>query len=178
MKPLAAFAFLLLFLPGLATAQARVDFSGSWVLDVEQSWSSSPSAPPVPRETLVVSQNPTELSFKRSSERVARIVRLYDEARPRTSPEGYPIVGRRAQWNGKALDVMILTEDVRSAPLPGLGTAAFPMVVNILTWSLSADGNVLTVEGTESGPDARTTGQNRLERIKVKRIYRRQQPIV
>jgi hypothetical protein len=72
-------------------------------------------------------------------------VRLYDEASPRKSPEGYPIVGRRAQWNGKTLDVMIVTVDVGSAPVPGV--TGDSVQVNILTWSLSADGNVLRVDG-------------------------------
>jgi hypothetical protein len=176
MKPLAAVAFLLLLVPGLPTAQTRVDFSGAWVLDVELSWSGSPSGPPLPRETLVVSQNLTELSFERSSERVARVVRLYDEASPRKSPAGDPIVGRLARWNGKSLDVLILTEDRAAAPPTGLGTGGY-VQVDILTWSLSADGNVLTVEGTESR-DARASDRNRLERFKVKRVYRRQHPIV
>jgi hypothetical protein len=132
----------------------------------------------LPRETLVASQTLTELSFERSSERVAHVVRLYDEASPRKSPEGYPIVGRRAQWNGRALDVMILTQDVAAAPVPGLGTGAPYAMVNMLRWSLGADGNVLIVEGTESSRDVRATGTNRLERIKVKRVYRRQHPIV
>ena len=93
MKPLAAFAILLLLSAGIALAQTKPDFSGSWVLDVERSWSGSPSGPPVPRETLVVSQNLTELSFERSSERVARVLTLYGEDSARTSPAGYPIAG-------------------------------------------------------------------------------------
>jgi hypothetical protein len=176
MKPVAVLASLLLLLAGSATAQTKPDFSGSWVLDVEHSWSGSPSGPPLPPETLDVSQNLKELSFERSSERVARVVRLYDEASPRTSPEGYPIVGRRAQWNGKALDVMILNVDVGSAPVPGV--TGDSVQVNVLTWSLNADGNVLTVEGTESSRDARASDKSRLERIKVTRVYRRQHPIV
>lgn len=178
MKPLVAFAFLLLLLPGFATAQTKPNFSGSWVLDVGLSWSGSPGGSSLPRETLAVSQNLTELSFERSSERVARIVTLYDEASPKQSPAGYPIVGRRAQWNGKALDVMILTTGAAAEPFRGFGSGASYAMVNILTWSLSADGNLLTVEGTESSRDLRSTGQQRQERIKVKRVYRRQCPIV
>jgi hypothetical protein len=132
----------------------------------------------LPRETLVVSQNLTELSFERSSERVARVVTLYGEDSARTSPEGYPIVGNRAQWNGKALDVMVLTKGTAAEPFRGFGTAASYAVVNVPTWSLSADGNLLTVEGTESSRDARATGKNQQERIKVTRVYRRRYPIV
>jgi len=178
MKPLAAFAFFLLFVPGFATAQTKPDFSGSWVLDVGLSWSGSPNAPRLPREILVVSQNLTELSFERSSERVARVVTLYGEDVPRTSPQGYPVVGTRAQWNGKALDVMILTKGGAAKSFQGFGTGATYAVVNMLTWSLSADGNLLTVEGTESSRDVRATGKNPQERIKVQRVYRRQYPIV
>ena len=72
---------------------------------------------------------------------------------------------------------MILTKGAAAEPFRGLATGAYGQV-NILTWSLSADGNLLTVEGTESSRDARATGQNQQARIKVKRVYRRRYPIV
>jgi hypothetical protein len=48
--------------PTLALAQAKTDFSGTWVLDVEKSWSGTKDGPRLPAETLVVRQAATSIS--------------------------------------------------------------------------------------------------------------------
>jgi len=54
----------------------RPDFSGIWVLDVEQSWAGAPGKTGLSPETLVVKQTATDLSFERSREPGTSVIRL------------------------------------------------------------------------------------------------------
>lgn len=163
MKRLAGFALFLFVAPGLAGAQTRPNFTGTWVLDVGTS--SASTGGELKPETLLVTQTDTELKFQRSGEPGTRVVRL-DGDFQRT---GGAIV--HANWKG---DTLTMTADVGFSP-EQLADRVGAFAVTFLAWSLSGDGKTLTVDGmatrrvTERSSRTTVTGQ-----LTVKRVYRKQ----
>lgn len=150
-----AVALLLSLVPTIARAQAKPDFSGTWVLDVEKSWSGTKDGPRLAAETLVVTQTARELTFEQSSEPGTLVVRLDVEETVKDSPMGRTRL--RANWEG---DRLVMTTEAEAA--------------SILRWSLSADGQVLTVDGAAFAITRRPTGEKVTEEWRVKRVYQRQ----
>lgn len=157
MKALTAVALFLFLVPALALAQAKPDFSGTWILDVQNSWVGTKDGPPLPAEALVVRQTKAELTFERAGEGEpgTLAVRLDGEESVSDSPTGRTKL--RATWEGDRL--VITMEDAVAA--------------SILSWSLSADGKVLTVVGTAIIIRRQETGEKVTEELKVERVYQR-----
>ena len=155
MKTLTAGALLLFLVPAIALAQAKPDFSGTWVLDVEKSWSGTMDGPRLPAETLVVKQTTAALTFEQSEEPGTVVVRLDGEESVKDSPMGRTRL--RASWEG---DRLVMKMEAVAA--------------SILSWSLSADRKVLTVDGAAFSIKIQPTGEKVTEEWKVKRVYQRQ----
>jgi hypothetical protein len=155
MKTLTVVALFLSLVPTIALAQAKPDFSGTWVLDVDKSWSGTKDGPRLPAEMLVVKQTATELTFEQSREPGALVVRLDGEESVQDSPMGRAKL--RAKWEG---DRLVMTMKAVAA--------------SILSWSLSADGKVLTVDGAAFTIKRQPTGEKVTEELKIRRVYQRQ----
>jgi len=116
----------------------------------------------------VVKQTATELSFERSSEPGTRVVRLDGEEHVIDSPAGRTKV--RAMWRDDLLAMTLMFELPRERSKDALGQVA----VSFLAWSLSGDGETLTVDGTATLMKLQPTGEKVTEELKVKRVYRKQ----
>jgi hypothetical protein len=159
MDRLAAFTLILLFIPALATPQAKPDFSGTWVLDTEHS-SLSTAKSQLPPETLVVEQTGTELRYELRSTGVTTVVGLDGKVTTKNEPGG-GTVELQAKWNGDR--VMVTTTTSRPSFI----------LYSMFVWSLSADGKVLTLQGTTVDKTTQPMGQTVSDNVTAKLVYQR-----
>jgi hypothetical protein len=159
MNRLVAFTLILLVNPALATPQAKPDFSGTWVLDTEHS-SLSTAKSQLPPETLVVEQTGTELRYELRSTGVTTVVGLDGKVTTKNEPGG-GTVELQAKWNGDRL--MVTTTTSRPSFI----------LFSMFVWSLSADGKVLTLQGTTVDKTTQPMGQRVSDNVTARLVYQR-----
>jgi hypothetical protein len=151
--------------PGAAAtaSQAKPDFSGTWILDIERSSIGAPERQRLPAETLVVKQTDAELTFN---------LDLGDGAAKRTVPTD----GEKHEWTGRDGASYEVEAKWMVGRLVMTAAASRPSFLRItrLSWSLSADGKELTVVGTSVDRSWERPNETVSSEVTTSRVYRRQ----
>jgi hypothetical protein len=161
----AGLAALVLF-AAVASAAAKSNFTGTWVLDAAKSEGGGPPGAPVPEETMTVKQDGDKISVER---------KIKGQQGERTQADTYTADGketdftmqmrgneakgkRTSKWSadGGALEVNDkVSFDTPNGAMTSTSTAK---------WALSADGKTLTVEGSRTSP----RGEQKFKRVYAK----------
>jgi hypothetical protein len=144
-----------------AAKPATSDFSGTWILDVERSWTELSGREPLPAETLTLRQSATTLVLEGDPVRDLRAssIPLHDVL--------------RSTADGETRDVESRWLDGRLFVSTGWSRAHATSVATVL-WSLSRDGNELTLDGTALHQDFSRPNVTVKTELKFLRVYRRQ----